>query len=96
MMCLSVSRLKIASWVLLFSGVCVGTSARVAVGQSAGTGVINVKDSDLLKTTVIRRLAHVQRRLHRTAVLKPERSDARKCIAAAGKVGVPHTDSRKC
>ena len=53
MMCLSVSRLKIASWALFFAGVCAGTSARVAVGQSSGTGVINVKDSDLLKTTVM-------------------------------------------
>jgi alcohol dehydrogenase (cytochrome c) len=46
-------RLKMASWVFLFAGVCAGTSGRVAVGQDAARGVINVKDSDLLKSPVM-------------------------------------------
>ncbi len=38
---------------VLFSTVWAGSSARAAFGQEASTGVINVKDSDLLKTTVL-------------------------------------------
>lgn len=53
MMRCSICSLKIARWVLLFSGVCAAISVRVAVGQSTPTGVINVTDSDLLKTTVL-------------------------------------------